>query len=171
MSKESIKLIVLDVDGTLTDGGIAYDSAGAESKVFSAKDGLILKALPKLGIHVIFLTGKSSAIVEKRGKELDARHILQGVSDKKSTLISYADQHGIDLKAAAYIGDDLNDYAAMKLCGFKACPADAAVEILDICDYVSQCHGGHGAVRDICEYIIREEGKYREFLKLFGVIL
>ena len=169
MSIDSIELIVLDVDGTLTDGGIIYDSSGAESKFFSAKDGLVLRVMPKLGISVVFLTGKNSTIVEKRGKELEIKGILQGVSDKKSVLLSYLVENEIDAKNAAYIGDDLNDYPAMQQCGFKGCPSDAVEEIRSICDYISPFPGGQGAVRDICEHILKQEDRFKEFLSLFGV--
>jgi len=78
-------------------------------------------------------------------------------------------ERNIEPGQCAYIGDDLNDYAAMKLCGFKACPADAVVEIRELCDYVSPYSGGYGAVRDICEYILKQEGKYNELLAFYGV--
>jgi len=163
-----ISILVCDVDGTLTDGGVIFGDNG-EAKAFSVKDGLMLKVLPKLGIFVVFLTGRSSKIVEARGKELDIRDILQNIADKENILLSYIAEHGIDAQNVAYIGDDLNDCAAMKLCGFKACPADAAAEIRKLCDYVSPFNGGHGAVRDICEYILKQNGKYGEFLNLFGI--
>jgi len=158
-----IKLIVIDVDGTLTNGGITYDSTGVEYKTFSVKDGYILKTLPTLGINIVFLTGRSSEIVEKRGKELDVQCILQGVNDKKAELTSYLKQHGIDAENVAYIGDDLNDFAAMKMCCFKACPADAVAEIRNLCDYVSPHNGGQGAVRDICEHILKRCDKWERF--------
>jgi 3-deoxy-D-manno-octulosonate 8-phosphate phosphatase (KDO 8-P phosphatase) len=169
MKSTKVKLLIIDVDGTLTDGVVAYNSEKVESKNFSIKDGLILKVLPKIKISVIFLTGRISKLVEKRGNELDVSCILQGISDKKNALLSYIAEHKIDLENVSYIGDDLNDYAAMKLCGFKACPADAATEIREICDYVSSFNGGQGAVRDICEYILKQNGKYETFLNLFGI--
>jgi 3-deoxy-D-manno-octulosonate 8-phosphate phosphatase (KDO 8-P phosphatase) len=163
----NITLIVLDVDGTLTDGSITYDNEGIETKAFSVKDGFIIKCLPKLDISVIFLTGRVSKIVENRGNELDVRDILQGIEDKKTSLLTYATQHNIELINIAYIGDDLNDFAAMNLCGFKACPADAVVEIRAICDYISPYSGGYGAVRDICEYILKQNEMYGKYLDLF----
>jgi len=169
MNENNIKLIVLDVDGTLTDGSIIYSSIVGECKVFSVKDGLILKALTRLDIPVIFLTGSNSTLVEKRGKELGVLDVLQGVENKRDVLVSYVSKLGINSKSVAYIGDDLNDYEAMLLCGFKACPSDAVAEIRDICDYVSTYRGGRGAIRDICEYILRLEKKYNEVLDLFGL--
>jgi 3-deoxy-D-manno-octulosonate 8-phosphate phosphatase (KDO 8-P phosphatase) len=164
-----IKLIVLDVDGTLTDGGITHHSSSDESKTFSSKDGLILKELYKLDIATLILTGRDSQVVEARGIYLKITDIIQGVSDKTAILQSYLIEHTILLEEVAYIGDDLNDYAAMKLCGFKACPSDATATIKTICDYVSPFLGGHGAVRDICEHLLQRIDRYDEFLRLFGI--
>ena len=162
-----ITTIVCDIDGTLTDGRIIFDSTGTESKNFSVKDGFIIKAMPKLGIAVIFLTARDSIIVEKRGRELDVSDILQGIHNKKDTLMSYMAAHDLSPENVAYIGDDLNDYEAMSLCGFKACPEDAVYEIRELCDYVSSCRGGHGAARDVCEHILKRNGQYEKFLDLF----
>jgi 3-deoxy-D-manno-octulosonate 8-phosphate phosphatase (KDO 8-P phosphatase) len=164
-----MKLIVLDVDGTLTDGGITHHDGGDESKTFSAKDGLILKELHKLGISTLILTGRDSRIVEERGRYMKITDIIQGVDKKREVLSRYLAEHGTAARDAAYIGDDLNDYAAMAMCGFKACPSDAAREICGICDYVSPHAGGHGAVRDIVEHILKREGRWGELLSLFGI--
>jgi 3-deoxy-D-manno-octulosonate 8-phosphate phosphatase (KDO 8-P phosphatase) len=164
-----IKLLVLDVDGTLTDGGITHHSDGTESKTFSAKDGLILKVLPKLGIDIMILTGRDSPVTIARGEYLKIKYIVQGVDDKVAYLREFMVEQYLEKENAAYIGDDLNDYAAMQLCGFKACPADAAHEIKSICDYISSKNGGDGAVRDICEYLLKQQGKWVEFLSLFKI--
>lgn len=164
-----ISLLVCDVDGTLTNGTVVCGDDETETKAFSVRDGLMLKVLPTFGITVIFLTGRNSNIVKKRGRELGVSDILQGIDDKEAVLRSYIAQHEINIKNVAYVGDDLNDYAAMTLCGFKACPADAAAEIREICDYVSPLYGGYGAVRDICEHILKKNGMHDEFLKIFHV--
>ena len=161
-----ISLIIIDVDGTLTNGSILYGDNNTEIKSFSAKDGLILKVLPKLNIEVIFLTGRNSEAVTRRAAELGAEAV-QGIDDKLTALKSILAERGVTPEQCAYIGDDLNDYAAMKLCDFKACPADAAVKIREICDYVSPYNGGHGAVRDICEVIIKRDNKHQKFLEIF----
>jgi 3-deoxy-D-manno-octulosonate 8-phosphate phosphatase (KDO 8-P phosphatase) len=163
-----VKLIVLDVDGTLTAGGITHHNNGGESKTFSSKDGLILKELYKLGISTLILTGRESEIVKERGQYLKITDVIQGVSDKVGILTRYLDNHDFLAAQTAYIGDDLNDFAAMNLCELKACPSDATAEVKAICDYVSPYPGGCGAVRDICEYLLHECGKYGEFLDLFG---
>ena len=161
-----IRLLVCDVDGTLTDGSIIYDSAGVESKNFSSKDGLILRVMPRLGVSVLLLTGRSSETTQRRASELGCA-LIEHARDKYAVLRNYMDENGFDFESTAYIGDDLNDYAAMKACGFKACPADAAREIRDISDYIPPCNGGCGAVRVICEEILMRDGKYGAFLSLW----
>ena len=162
----NISLIVADVDGTLTDGSIILGE-NDEFKAFSAKDGGIIKMLGRLGLEVVFLTARDSAAVSRRARELSASAV-QGIDDKLSALRRLLDERNVSPEHCAYIGDDLNDYAAMGICGFTACPADAVAEIREACDYVSPCNGGHGAVRDICEHILRQCGKYGEFLDLYG---
>ena len=161
-----IQLLILDVDGTLTDSSIFYGDNSIEIKAFSTKDGLILKELHRLCIAVILLTGRESEAVRRRASDLGVMAI-QGVSNKMTVLRGLLAERGIEPEQCAYIGDDLNDYAAMLICGFKACPADAAAEIREVCDYVSPYSGGHGAARDVCEYILRRDGKYDAFLGLF----
>jgi len=158
-----IKLLMIDVDGTLTDGTVFYGDQKMEIKAFNIKDGLIIKALSNLGINVVFLTGRESAATERRAAELGATAI-QGVEDKETKMNELFIEYGVKPEQSAYIGDDLNDYAAMSICGFKACPADAASEIQDICDYISPLSGGHGAVRDICEYMLKQNGSYSDLL-------
>ena len=163
-----IDMIILDVDGTLTDCTIFYSDNNIETKAFSAKDGAILGPLNHLGIEIVFLTGRKSEAVARRARDLNAEAI-QGVAVKAPVLGELLAKRNVNPKHCAYIGDDLNDYAAMKMCGFKACPSDAAEEIRDLCDYVSPYRGGHGAVRDICEHILKQTGKYDDFLNHYGV--
>ena len=165
--KVNIKLLVLDVDGTLTDGTIFHGNQCIELKAYNVKDGLILKALADLGIEVVFLTGRTSEATSVRAKELNAVAI-QGVDDKLSVLTKLLLERGIDYKSCAYFGDDMNDYEVMSKCGFKACPSDAAKEIIEICDYVSSKNGGKGAVRDICEVLLQKCGMYGDFLALYN---
>ena len=163
----TISLIVADVDGTLTDSSIILGE-NDEFKAFSARDGGIIKPLHFLGIDFVFLTARDSVAVSRRARELNASAI-QGIDDKFSALHRLLDERNVQPEHCAYIGDDLNDYSAMGICGFKACPADAVAEIRELCDYVSPCNGGRGAVRDICEHILRLCGKYDEFLDFYGV--
>jgi 3-deoxy-D-manno-octulosonate 8-phosphate phosphatase (KDO 8-P phosphatase) len=156
-----IKLLVCDVDGTLTDGLVYLGSNGIELKAFSVKDGLALKALPKLGIQVLLLTGRTSEATVRRAAELGVE-LLDNISDKKSALLKYLAEKSVDSADAAYIGDDINDCDAMKLCGFKACPADAVAGIKAISDYTSPFGGGKGAVRDICDTFLLGGVNYYE---------
>ena len=169
MEKLGITHIVFDVDGTLTDGSITISSNGVESKDFQAKDGIIVRELPKLGFTTMFLTGRDSELTNIRAKDLKISEVVQGVLNKEEILRGYMAKHHLSGKQLAYIGDDVNDYVAMSLCAFKACPADAVSEIKSICDYVSSFNGGDGAVRDICEHLLHCLGKYKEFLDLFGI--
>jgi 3-deoxy-D-manno-octulosonate 8-phosphate phosphatase (KDO 8-P phosphatase) len=163
-----ISLLVLDVDGTLTAGGITINSDGSEGKTFNSHDGLILKVMAKLGVDVMFLTGRNSPLTALRASYLGVKHIAQDVQDKHKYLSDFIAQHDLSFNEVAYVGDDLNDYLAMQPCGFKACPADAATEIMAICDYVSTKNGGQGAVRDACEALLRREDKWQKFLEIWG---
>ena len=162
-----IKTVIFDVDGTLTDGGIIYSDIGKEIKKFSAYDGLVMRVLPQIGINTIILTGRKSETVRKRGEDLGITHIMQGVLDKEEKLREMLSD--LNLKETAYIGDDLNDYAAMLLCEFRACPANAAEEIKAICGYISPFNGGDGAVRDILEHILKKQRQWDEILKIFMI--
>lgn len=160
--------IILDVDGTLTDGIIQYGDDGLEHKAFHTKDGLILKAMSRLDITVIFITGRRSEAVTRRAADLNTI-AFQGVQDKLPVLQKWLTERAIEATQCAYIGDDLNDFEAMSYCGFKACPADAVTEIKSICNYVSPFCGGRGAVRDICEQLLKQDGRYHELLQFYGI--
>lgn len=165
-----LKHLVIDVDGTLTDAGVYYDEHGNEMKKFCTRDGAAFFAMKSVGVELIILTGRECAATLRRMTELKADIIKQNVKDKAAWLESYMTENGINKDNIGFIGDDLNDYQAMQLCGFKACPADAAKEIKEICNYISSVPGGHGAVRDICEHILTIESKYNELLAYYGVI-
>lgn len=159
--------IVFDIDGTLTDGGIIISDCGRELKRFHVRDGQIIAFLPSIGFTTIFLTGRTSEVTRIRANELGVKVVMQGVSDKAATLQKYMNTNKIDKKRIAYVGDDLNDYAAMSLCAFKACPSDAAIEIRQICNYVSVNKGGDGAARDICEYILKCQNQLASFINQY----
>lgn len=149
-----IKLLVMDVDGTLTDGCIYTGSNGEMMKAFDVKDGYAIKhILPKLGIIPAIITGRRSDIVACRARELDIEELYQGVADKSRVLQELAAKYRISLEEVAYIGDDLNDLACMKLCGLTACPKDA-VEAVRLCaNVVCKRNGGHGAVRELIDFL------------------
>jgi YrbI family 3-deoxy-D-manno-octulosonate 8-phosphate phosphatase len=165
---KDLKLVVLDVDGTLTDGSITYGNSVMDLKSFNVRDGLLIDVLPKIGIQVLFCTGRKSEAVSKRAAELGCE-LLDGIKDKSSVLSVYLSDRKLLPEDVAYIGDDVNDYAAMQLCGFRGCPSDASQEVKDICDYVSPLSGGHGAVRDIIEYLLKYQKVWGKVLELFKI--
>ena len=144
-----IKMLVMDVDGTLTDGHIYVGSEGEMMKAFHVQDGYgIAHLLPQLGIIPVIITGRSSEIVRKRAAELKISHLHQGIGDKLTKLQEVARELGIEAGEIAYIGDDVNDLDCICWCGFTACPADAVPEVLEKVDYVCKRDGGRGAVRE-----------------------
>ena len=152
-----IKCLVLDVDGTLTDGKIYMSANGELMKAFNIKDGYALAHLRGHGIEPIIITGRSSDIVKRRCEELGIVELYQGVADKALCLKSICEKRGISTDQCAYIGDDLNDIDCMNLCGHKAAPADAMKEVRDTVDYVCEACGGEGAVREYCDYLIDKQ--------------
>lgn len=144
-----IKMLVMDVDGTLTDGHIYVSAEGEMMKAFHVQDGYaIVHILPEYGITPVIITGRSSKIVEKRAGELKISHLHQGVTDKLSKLKEVAAQLGAAPEEIAYIGDDVNDLDCIRYCGYSACPADAVPEVQEAVDYVCSRDGGRGAVRE-----------------------
>lgn len=160
--------IVIDVDGTLTDGKVTYTELGDELKSFDIKDGLILSALVKNNFKIIIVTGRESKILNKRMNELGIREVFQGVVNKFSFLNDYFISKKIDLSDVLYIGDDLNDIEIMNRVGTKACPADACIDVKNIADYVSKRDGGNGAVRDILEYYLKLNNKWEPIVSSFS---
>ena len=151
---------MLDVDGTLTDGGIYYDSNGNEIKRFDVKDGLGIKVALKAGLKFAVLTGRQSSMVKRRASELGIQYLLEGIQKKAPALMNLSEKTGISLDEMAYIGDDWNDLQAMMMTGFKACPSDAAEEIKEIADFVSGNPGGRGAVRECLYKLLKERTEW-----------
>ncbi len=153
MEKE-IKALILDVDGTLTDGKIYMSSSGELMKAFNIKDGYGLVVLPQYGITPVIITGRSSDIVKQRCSELGITEVYQGVKNKTYQLREVCKKLDIQLTQCAYMGDDINDLPAMKLCGVTACPADGVKQVREIVDVVTEATGGNGAVREFCDYLV-----------------
>lgn len=151
----NIKLLILDVDGTLTDGKLYLSSTGEIVKAFNIKDGLgIKKLLPEFNIVPVVITGRESKIVELRCKELGIHVLYQAVDDKLELLNKILKDQQLDFSNIAVIGDDLNDYECMKKAAFSGCPNDACKEIKRIADYKCSANGGCGAVREFIEEMI-----------------
>ena len=156
-----IQHLVMDVDGTLTDGKIYMGESGELCKAFDIKDGCgIAVLLPKAGITPVIITGRKSRILENRCQELKIRHLYQGIGDKVACLNEILGLEA-DYSSVAYIGDDINDLACMELIrangGVIGCPADAVQLVRDVADFVSTRAGGDGAVREFIEWICNRQ--------------
>jgi 3-deoxy-D-manno-octulosonate 8-phosphate phosphatase (KDO 8-P phosphatase) len=162
-----IELIVLDVDGTMTDGKIYYSNNGEELKAFNIKDGLMIKSWNALGKKSAIITGRVSKIVERRGKELDITFIRQGIRDKADELKKIVNELGISFENVAVIGDDMNDLSMLKLVEKSFATYDASSFIYDFVNYPLNKKGGDGAVAEMIEILLKEENLYNEFLKLW----
>lgn len=168
MSK--LKIIVIDVDGTMTDGGVYYDENGNELKKFCTKDAAGFFAAHQVGAEIMVLTGRECAATTRRMTELKVDYLNQNIKDKVSFLKKFMEEKGLTKKEVGYIGDDLNDYPPMQLAGYIGCPEDACAEIKEIANYVSPVKGGYGAVRDIVEHYLRENGEWTEAVsKVYGI--
>lgn len=164
---KKIKLLLLDVDGVLTDGGIIYNDNGAETKVFNVKDGLGIRLLMKAGIHLGIVTGRRSNALYGRCQDLGISLIYDGVGNKIDVLDALLDQTGVSAEEVAFIGDDLPDLALMKMIGLSIAVGDAHKTILDNADMVTSSKGGHGAVREACEAILKAKGLWENILERF----
>lgn len=165
-----IKYLVIDVDGTMTDGGVYYDEHGNELKKFCTKDGAGFFAAKRVGIQLIVLTGRECAATTRRMAEMKVDHLVQNCRDKVTYLRQFMKEHQIQREEIGYLGDDLNDLPPMNLCGFVGCPADACVEVKERADYVSTVKGGCGAMRDIIEYMLRVRGEWEQAVsEIYGI--
>lgn len=163
----SIELIVLDVDGTMTDSRITYSAAGDEIKSFNVKDGLAISSWRKLGKQVAIITGRTSEIVARRAKELQIEHFYQGIENKKEVLESLLQKLDLKLENVAAIGDDLNDLQMLKSAKLSFVPSDASVYVEKIATVVLSKKGGEGAVREMIEYLINQEGLEKKYVELW----
>jgi len=152
-----IELIILDVDGTLTNGSIIYSNNGDELKEFNVKDGLaIVSWTKKLGKKAAIITGRKSVLVEKRAKELGITHLYQGYDNKDEILEKILQKENLTWEQTAAIGDDLNDYKMLKKVSLSFCVANATKDIQSLVNVVCKNNGGDGAVREMIEYILQE---------------
>ena len=166
---ELIRWLILDVDGTMTDGGIYLDGNGVEIKKFTVQDGAAVLLAKAAGIEPVILTGRESGCVSKRAGELGIRCVFQNVKNKKEFLSRFLEEHQIPPEEAAYVGDDLNDLGAMRCVGTAVCPQNAAKQVKSCCSYVLSSRGGEGAVREFVEMILEKRGILDECAgKLWG---
>jgi 3-deoxy-D-manno-octulosonate 8-phosphate phosphatase (KDO 8-P phosphatase) len=164
----SIELIVLDVDGTMTNSHITYSENGDEIKSFNVKDGLAIASWRKLGKQVAIITGRTSKIVAKRAKELHIEHYYQGIHNKKEVLEDLLEKLDLKMENVASIGDDLNDMQMLKASKISFVPRDASAYVDKIATVVLSKKGGDGAVREMIEYLIKKEGLEEKYLELWA---
>lgn len=155
-----IRMLVLDVDGVLTDGRILMDNAGEETKGFNVRDGHGIKMLQRAGIEVAILTGRTSKVVEHRARDLGIKYVVQGSLRKTAGLDTLCEQAGIEPDVCAYMGDDVVDLPAMRRCRLRTAPADAHAGVKARVDWLSDYAGGNGAVRQLAEGLILAAGAW-----------
>jgi 3-deoxy-D-manno-octulosonate 8-phosphate phosphatase (KDO 8-P phosphatase) len=155
-----VRLLVFDVDGVLTDGGLYYGDSGEVMKRFDVKDGHALVMARLAGLPSALLTARSSSIVEVRGRELGLAAVFQGRKDKTAGFHELLAQLSLPPEACAYMGDDLNDLGPLGLAGLSACPSDAAPEVRQQVHYIARSPGGRGAARELVELCLRATGRW-----------
>lgn len=161
---QAVKLFVMDVDGILSDGQIIYDANGVETKAFYVQDGVGLKALKKQGIILAIITGRDSPMVVRRADELGIDHVVQGRDDKFIALSALADELGLSMSECMYMGDDLPDLKAVREAGVGVSVPNGCAETQAAADIVTTKMGGHGAVREVCEQLLKAKGVYDAFI-------
>lgn len=167
---KDIKLLVVDIDGTMTDSGIYYDENGNELKKFSTRDAAAFFAAHAVNMQTMVLTGRESKATARRMKELHVDWLYQDVKEKKEFLLDFIRRKNIAWHEVAFIGDDLNDCALMSRVGLVGCPADSCQEVRDLADYISVAKGGEGAVRDIVEHWLRKFGLWNNAIEtIYGM--
>ena len=162
MKIRKVKLLILDVDGVMTDGRIVMDDAGLESKQFDVRDGHGLKMLMRLGIDVVLLTGRRSRVVEHRAADLGITEVHQGIWNKAEAFAEILKRREMIAEETAYVGDDVIDIPLLRRTGFSVAVADAVPEVRRIADYVTHQGGGRGAVREVCELILKAQNRWAD---------
>jgi 3-deoxy-D-manno-octulosonate 8-phosphate phosphatase (KDO 8-P phosphatase) len=153
-----VRLLLLDVDGVLTDSSLSYLSGGIEAKSFNTKDGLGIRLLQDSGVAVGIITARASEAVERRARDLQLAHVFQGQQDKLSAYEHILKETGLRPPQTAYMGDDLMDLPLLNRVGFAVAPADAVAEVRQRVHYIAERDGGRGAVREVCDLIMEAQG-------------
>jgi len=164
---KEIKLLLLDVDGVLTDGSISYTDEGKEIKTFSVRDGFGMNLLRKAGVEVGIITARSSEALTRRVRDLQLKHVYQGIREKVAMYDRLREELDLQPREVAYRGDDWLDLSLLTRVGFSATVADGVPEVQKIVDYISKNPGGKGAVREVCELILDAKGKYETLLSSY----
>ena len=162
-----IRLMAFDVDGVMTDGGLFLSDSGEEFKRFNSLDGHGLKMLRASGVEVAIITGRTSRCVAARAQNLGIAHVFQGVENKLETMVELLNRLKLPRDAAAYMGDDVVDLTVMRHVGLSISVPESPLLVREHSDYVTQCSGGHGAVREACELIMSAQGTLDAQLALY----
>lgn len=162
-----VKILLLDVDGVLTDGTIIYTHTGDEIKTFHTRDGMGLRLLQEAGVEVGLITARSSEAVSRRAKELKLTHVYQGIREKLVVFEEIINKQGLLPQEVAYMGDDWLDLPLLTRVGFAVTVADAAPEVKKVAHYTTRRPGGRGAVREVCDLLIEAKGLHYTLLKRY----
>jgi 3-deoxy-D-manno-octulosonate 8-phosphate phosphatase (KDO 8-P phosphatase) len=164
---EKLKLLILDVDGVLTDGKLFFDNLGNEYKSFHARDGHGIKLLRQTGVEVAVISGRKSKSVALRMKNLGIEHVYQGHENKLAAFNELIEKTGITPEQAAHVGDDLLDLPIMTRVGLAIAVSDANFAVRQRADWCTTLAGGHGAVREVCDFIMHAQGRFDEILNAY----
>lgn len=164
---KKIKLLMLDVDGVLTDGRIVYDSKGRDSKFFDVHDGLGVYVLRRMGIKTVLVTAKNSQVIAPRAKDMQVEAIYKDIFPKSKVVELVKKRFNLNREQICFVGDDLVDYSAMTRCGLPIAVSNACKEIKDIADYITKKPGGRGAVREVAEILLKSQGKWKKALTIY----
>ena len=162
---QRIRLLCLDVDGVLTDGSLYFTESGRELKAFSSQDGHALKMLQSTGVATAIITGRTTRLVTRRARELAIDHLFQGARDKREAFAGLLDRTGLEAQQVAHVGDDIPDLAILRRAGLALAPANLNPTIRRWVDLVAEAPGGAGAVRELCELIMRVQGTWERALE------
>ncbi len=163
----SIRLLVLDVDGVLTDGSVSISADGAEAKGFWLQDGHGIKMWRRAGLELALVSGRSSAATRVRAQQLQIRHLVEGCQEKLPVVKELLGQLNIQPEQTAYVGDDLMDIPVVRFVGFGCAVANAVPELKRFADYVTARPGGNGAVREVIEHILKASGRWETLLERY----
>lgn len=163
----NVRLMAFDIDGVMTDGRLYFSPQGDEMKTFFSRDGLGLKMLARSGVKLAIITGRDSPIVARRAENLGIKLVFQGVEDKRGAMARLLESEGLDFAQAGYMGDDVVDLGVMNACGFSATVPDCHSAVRQIADYVARAPAGAGAVREVCELLLQEQGNFDSTLAAY----
>jgi 3-deoxy-D-manno-octulosonate 8-phosphate phosphatase (KDO 8-P phosphatase) len=163
----AVRLLAMDVDGVLTDGGIFLAGPEGESKRFHVQDGLGIQLAKNGGLVIAWISGRKSAVVERRAKELGVDHLYQGITNKAGPMAELIGAYTLKPDNLAYIGDDWNDLPAFHIAGVKCAPANAMPEIKGVADLITERRGGEGAVREVCDVILKAQGRWNDAVQQY----